>query len=402
MRVRSFGFVAGFALLFFAAPQTFAEVRFSPQVLLQVGHLDDVGFGGDSVIATETGDTITRVAVELPVERTTRTGSLSFLYRPEYEKYSDFGDLDNFRHELTLSGTHRSSRRMSTGFNVSFAQTQQQARPGSDGTSDLFVSTRTDQDLLRAGFQFDHDFSRRWSGHLELEAADFTFEPVVADGLIDPVMVTVEDRREYEIGYGVDYTLTSDATIGLEVRAEQFDFESGNEDEVLSLAGVWERTLGKKGRLLIALGLFDADSTPVMGPGTSDDGVIAEVRLDRETKATLVSLDLSRRPQPASSFSEVATTDALTFSVQAREPTRWNWDTSAGWARREGGAATSEVDRVSITAAVERRFGKMNALRLDAQWYDQTDDDPLTVEGSFSQLFMSWVWYPRGWVRGGS
>ena len=312
MCVRSLGFVAGLALLFFAAPPTVAEVRFFPNLLLQVGHLDDVGFGGDSVTATETGDTITRIAIELPVERTTRTGSLRFLYRPEYEKYSDFEDLDNFRQELTLSGTHRSSSRISTGFNVTFAQTQQQARPGSEGTPDLFVSTRTDQDLLTADFNFDHAFSRRWSGRLDLEASDFKFEPIVADGLIDPGMVTVEDRREYDIGYAVDYTLTSDATIGLEVRAEQFEFEAGSEDEVISLAGVWERTLGKKGGLLISVGLFESDSTPVMGPATPILTVLSDPPPEQAARekvriARTVRMNVKRMESPSGRMPEPVT-----------------------------------------------------------------------------------------------
>lgn len=378
-----------------------AGTVFNPQLAVEQAYNDNVRFvgEGDSGAAGGDSDSVTRLSAVLPVVREGKRSTLHFSYSPSFERHQDLDELDYDSHFLSLGLNTSTSRRSKVSFLSTYARTQMQGRPSSLDEAELFLTGRTNRELFRADLTHGKQLSARWSFRGGLNYGESRFDDIKD---FDPAApVPLEDRTDYGGTVQLGRAVSEKTTVGLAYGLQRFELEprettgTSTDETVHSLTFTVDRTVSRRMTLNAAIGGFRSTSDPE----TADDprtGAQANLGLTRAYRSMALSLDASHRPSSGGALAGTSTDSALGLRLNGAALEPWSWSVSSRLARRDPTNDDEEpVHSVAAGGSLERGFARVLALRLSADYVDQTSDEPL-LEARYYTAGIGLVWYPLG------
>ncbi len=359
-----------------------AQDTFDMSVELGNGYTDNVRYIGPDPVS----DQYRVVRLNLPYVRRTPSQRLRLGYRPAYVRYSDTDVLDHDEHRLEFDLDTRPSRKSRLRSRAGFTRTQMRGTPESATDPDLFLTRRSDTDLLLFNVALQREVSARWSWEATLGGSAQLYKPISG---VEGSGSDVEDRKQYSGGMHVSRTVSRTSSVGLRYGFQRFDLEDSGEEDAHQFEATYEKRLAERMSLLTALGGFQAEGEGADGRRT---GTSAQVTLSHRYETLQLDLSASHAPSAGGALRGTATQTRVGLALSSlggRQ--RWRWLAAPYYGRRESSAAGRQaIDAVGIRAELERRFAWRYGVRLGTHWFDQTDRDSVFSGNA------SFLWYPLG------
>jgi hypothetical protein len=382
-RTRHTGLVslaAAAALAAGTGPAWAQKTTFNPSVLIEQGYSNDIYYAGGEA---PDSDTDRRIALEIPYERETPTSALRLSYRPSYVRQQEFDELDRDEHRFDLRWNGELSRRSRLRASAHFTRTQSQGSPEQLDDPELFLTGRSDRDVGRAELSFTHAPSPRWTWELLGLSAAYHFRPI-EDFATD---TDDEDRRDYGATTRFMRTLSRNSSLGLRYDYRRFSLEDSGDDDNHGLAVSWDSRLGQKLSLSATAGVFHSRGDTL--PDGEKTGGYGEFHLNRGFERMRLELGLQHRPSSGGAIDGTSEQTSLDLALASGARRRaWSWSAGPGAARREPNSDSDTIYGYGANGFVERRLAGQFALRLRANWYDQSNDDSIFETG------LAFLWYP--------
>jgi hypothetical protein len=377
-----------------ALPVAAQQTKFNPSVALEAGHTDNVAF----TPIDQVSDTVTRLILDLPVQREWKSGTLDFRYRPSLWRYSDAQVYDRTDHLLRFRVRSEPGKVNDILFNVRYVITQQQGDAESTDSSDLFLTGRTDRKLLNVNFRFDRTESRRWKWGLEFNGDDYQY-----DEIEDAEAVKPEDRRQLEAAVFFGRVLSRKSTLGLRYGHANFDLEESGETDSDSLSLAYRQRVGRKMNLSLNLGGF-ATSTDLETPDgveqVDDNGVYLDFRFNRNYERTRLGVQVRHTPSAGGSLPGTADESMISVTFASRGPLVWTWSVTPRWAMRDpSDPARDDVKSAALNAWVGRRLSQKFQLRLRSRYLDQEQGTTGAADRSVFTADLALLYFPWGGTR---
>lgn len=375
------------------APAVFAQrTTFNPSITFGYFNAEDV----DLVGAADQSDVGFRIATELPVEHQLAKGSIEFRYRPQFEQFNEFSELDNTAHKATLDLSLAPTRLSSFSMRMSYDRGLDQGRAGSERDSDLFLTRRTDRQL--AGIEVDYSNRLKggwdWRGSVGFSASQFDEIQGFDSG---GPSAGVEDRTETEGSFGISRRLARTTSIGARFERREFDLEESGEELAELVSLVVRRELSSRSSLNLAVGAFRSSGTAARGansdPNDRREGLQGSLALKHSRRHVDLAVFARSGPTDGGASAGTSSNSLIGLSVSGRPSPRLSWSSAIRYARREPSDAGLEtLESVSVTLGTEIRVLRFIGLRLGVNYVDQSEGtDELKL---FSDGGISLVWYP--------
>lgn len=371
------------------------DVSFNPELSLEAEYGDNVIVSSDNEAIS---DISSRVRVVLPVVNTWDTGSLLFSYAPSIERYRDVDQLDNDAHDLIFSVDDTPSRQSVFHLELGFTRSLDQGLSASSLGDELFLTPPSERDRLSGEISYGRQVGRRWGWNGTLDAADLTYNEIEAAGIPG---ATIEDRTEYGATAGLDFILSPQSTLGVQLHHRSNDLEFSGSEDLQQLSFVWGRTLGRGSDINLELGISDRSGEfllvgQLMPEPVSDTEVFGGLEWTRTMRKARLQLLASRRPS-AGGASRSTSTDSLVSIGLSGVPARsWNWTVAARYASRDPLDSGLEVtDSVGAGAQIEWRPTEFTGYRVGVDFVNQSSGAG-AADRSLGRAWVGFVWYPRG------
>ena len=267
------------------------------------------------------------------------------------------------------------------------SRTTQRSRPN--------LPPRTDRQSYVLDVGNTHQLSQRWDGEVRLRGQAFIYRPS-AEGFQD----NLQDRSDTGVRIGASRGISSSVSVGGRYQYSFFDFDESNDgrfpggtESTNRLAATYTQRIARRIDLRAALGGF---ANSGLLAGTDRSGVLAELFVTRTFKTFSMRLDLFHRPGTGGSVqgTSILTLVGLTFSSD-RDPRRnWVWSASPRATRRDSDQGLPTIDTFGLRRDVERRFGNLFGVRLRADGFDQSVDQPGRENDRVFRLGLLFLWYP--------
>lgn len=380
----------------FATPAAAQETTFHPELFLEQAYNSNLL---TQPAGEETGDSITRVGVELPVRRNWQSGSLSFLYQPSYEWYSDNDDLNHDEHRARFGVTAEPARRSTLDYGLMWSQTQSQGTIDDADLGDTVLVPRSERDHVSTRLRFDRDFRQRMAWRAAVEASRNTYT-LLEDPGADPTTAGLEDRAQYAGLFGLDRATSRKDRLGVEARWDFYDLESTGDETVAQLSLTWNRAVPESYEASFRIGGFRRENQPgeIGVPLDSDEesGVTFAAGVAKLFPRSRLALLGSHGPSAGGAVVGTSTNTAAALTWAGSPNLRWDWALSSAYTLREPTDPDSpDLETLGGTGRIEWRPGRRAALRLAASYTERATDDP-ALDATVFVGTLGVVWYPRG------
>lgn len=398
------GSIIGKALPAFVAaglagsPALAQRTTFNPVVGAGAGYTDNVSY----IEKNSSSDTFSTLSAELPVVRESRTGSLSFTYRPTYVDYRDDDRLDHDEHRASLGWTVRPNDRTSFDLSASYSRTQEQAAvPFSEQAedTDVLLTDRTERDSWDALARVRHSAGQRWewaaTGSWSMR------EHQTISGFSSVAPFQVEDRREYGGSLELSREFSRQSTLGLVYGYREFDLDMNPDETSHSLRISFRSQPGRKVSLHAEVGGFynRRDTAGGVSGDDSRTGFDGELDVTRLFKEVRLNLSATHRPSAGGHLSGTSTDSSVAFALAGVNERRWRWDVSSRFVYRDptnrDPAAGSTKPRQSVAVGANVEYGPQRfGVRLGGNVAKESSNDPNIGHNSASTVELGLVWYP--------
>ncbi len=359
-------------------------VTFDPSIQLEQGYVENVDYSEDE----GSSDTIHTVRATLPYARESETGRLSFSYSPSYVRQEEFTKLDRDEHRVDLGWDGALTRINRFGAKLYYQRTQDQGTPEAVGDPDLFLTRRTDRDLARADVTFRRSETPRWTWDARAGAASYDYSEI--EGFAGDVDSDVEDRVQHGGGVGVSRSLSRESSIGMRFDYEHFDLDVSGEQDSSQLGVTYDKRLGSRLSLFVSAGAFRG-SGDTLGSDRQQSGAMAEARLSRLYERFRLDVQAAHQPSSGGALEGTAIQSSLGLVLTSQSRRRpWRWQVAPRFSSRNPSGGGETIDGYGIRGFIERGFGRLYALRLNSDHFDQSNG------GSAFEAALAFLWYPLG------
>ncbi len=375
---------------------------FNPSVSAGYGYTDNVVQAGQP--EQSASSSTASLALALPLQRSLRSGKLDLAYRGLFRSYEKFGALDHGEHFLDGKLERRFRRRSKLELGVRYGRTQE----GGDATrlqdGNIYLSTRVERESYGASATFDKGVGPRWQWSIGVDAGESKIRSIQDFNPEEPPELPAEGARSYAGAAEVRRIVSGRTELGIRYAYRRIEPDVQPTEDDQEFTGRFTRTFRLKSRLGIDVGGYrrsrsnDADfrSSGFSGGVDYSYGPVGRVRF---------GVGLLVAPSTGGSLQGTSTDTRLAFSVASANTRKWDLGLASYVSRRVASDTTiPDIDVLSATVWVERRFARKLAIRIDGSWVDQSSTLAGFSEGRYSVANAGLVWYPLGGSRlaGGS
>lgn len=242
-----------------------ADWNFEPVVELGAEHNDDVLTTTADV--EDESDLSYTAAVTLAWRGTSPRSTTSFSYRPSYEGYSDYSELDNTAHVVSLGWEHQASRIWSWAADAIWSR-QERARVFFDAPSlDLVALPRTRFDVLRGQVDATVSSGPRTALTLSMSQSRSSYDADEVD--LGGEVLVLDDASTTSVALSYEHALSARRRMGVMLDAARNDAGLRGEIDTYSMVG----TYGWTGRNDLSVTLrLGAGTTSVRSSGFDTSG----------------------------------------------------------------------------------------------------------------------------------
>ena len=397
--IRTLAPALGSALLVRSLPA--AETMFHPSVTLDAAWSDNVAYAGAA--DEPTSDATARLGVVLPLRTEWASGTWSFEYNPSYEKHQDLEVLDHAEHRLATHLSKKTGRTGVFGVGATFTRTQEQGRAWSLESPDLFLTNRTNRDLISADIGFAQEISPRWRWNAGVWGGWYDY--AIIEGFDQGIpQAAVEDRNEYRGSVAVSRLMTRASSMGLQFEHRRFDLETGGTEDADLASITFDHAASRELTMSVQVGAFTRSTEgTVANPleESPETGAQGGFSLRRTFTAAILTVDAGMAPTSGGALEGTSTDSSVGFTVASVAGLRWSWTASARYAYRDPtDPAEDPVNSIGGGAGLEWRPYETLGLRVAATYADQSGDaQGAALDASYTTVGAGLVWYPRGYPR---
>jgi len=371
-----------------------AKTTFDPAVAVEEGYDDNVFYTATNAMS----DSVTRLNLDLPLHRESRTGTLDVRYRPSLWRYADFSELDRDEHDLRVDWGAQPDPRTRLRLITGYRKTQEQGNAASVETNDLFLGRRADRDRIEMAFDLQREQNPRWNWGFNVSGSDTNYT-LVLDPSVDPSTIRPpEDKLEYGADLRFSRNVSRTTRIGGTYGHREFDPQRSGRESADRVAMTWERDLADRLTVGLAIGAYhSSQDASSVNPASSRSGVSFELHLTRLYETTRLTVSANHLPSSGGVLQGTATTSVVGVTWANLNRRYWNWRLSPRWTRRDPSDPTDfKRQTVGLSASVERVLGKRFGVRLRGRAINQSDDEPGVPDRSNAEAYLAFVWYPLG------
>ena len=385
--------------IFSALPLAAQRTTFDPSISLGYFYTSNVNIVGED----GPEDSGYRFGVTFPVRHTTKRSSLAFTYSPYFDRFNDFGELDNTGHRASLIFGREVSRRSSLDLSASYLRVQDQGDPQSEDDGDLLLNRRTQRESTRFDLGFDRQLRNRWRWGFSVGASEWRYDEIEDFEPPEPV-APLEDRKEARGSITVGRNLSERSSFGVRYGYRFFDLEVSGERQVHSASLVWQREVADRLSLSASLGGFWSSGDEFdRGEAGSDtqSGIQGSLNLSRTYRRVILGISASHQPSAGGSRPGTATNSRVQLSLSGATEGPWNWGLYARWARRDPIAgAEPTVEGWSLGPRVSVRFGLAQIVGIGfTATYNTQSGGPQTDEADYFRVAANLSIFPLARTR---
>lgn len=382
-----------------AVPASAQRTTFNPSLALGSLYSDNVDYL--DVPGDDSGDTVTRARLVLPLVRRQDQGAVQLSYEIGRNTYTKENQNDNTEQSATFRFDRTTRRRSTWTVTSRYLKTQEQRAfstlpteitPGEiEGPDDvdLSLTERIERRSISAEIGYDLSAGRRWTMGASFAAGQSDF----GGG------TTVEDRVQYGPTLRVRSSVTERTSLEVGYRFLRAELDrSGNEDfHTIDLSVDYD--MSRKVGLGVRLGGFVREPDA----SESESGVFGgvDIRFNNGLTFGPVRFDLTARGTPSGGGARTGTafdsTVGVVISGVRTYPLNWRFGTFYNH-RNPFDSNLSTTKTFSVDAGVEPAISRILSLRFSAGYADQEGDD-LTQSGSYARAAVNLVIYPLGKKR---
>jgi hypothetical protein len=376
------------------AMPAFARTSFSPFLSLSYGYTDNVSYVDDN--GADASDSTGQAGAGFSLTRDIQNGSLQLTASTRYTMYDEFDQLDNGSHSLTLD-FGQSRGRGTFGLNTRYSRTQDQGRVDDLEEADVEISRRTTRERYGFGGNYSYDTANgnwTWNSSASVSSAEYDDISGVPGG--SPIV----DRTSYRAGVGFSKLLNRRTSVGADYSYQLFDLDGGVDETVNGVAFTLGHEWSRQVTLGFSLGAFHRSQDAPMGQSDDldQDDIFGGVSFIREFQSASFSANLTRGASSGGAHSGTSTNTALGVALGGSVTgSRWGWRVAARAANRDPSVSSEEdTDTLSLGGSLSRRIGRVLSLAMDANWVEQSSDDPSRDNDGYYQASIGLIWRPLG------
>jgi hypothetical protein len=368
-----------------------AETTFNPRLSVGRTYTDNVRYTAE---APEDSDAYTSYSLVLPVTTTTPSSTFVFSYRPVFNQFDDFGDLDHLEHVVDLSANTQVSRTTTVKYGLDFQDTQSQNYPlAGEGAQESLLYYRTERRLFGASVGIDRSLTPNWSGDLSLDV-----QHVEIDQISDfPAAIPLDelgDRRRVGVAVGGSRKLSGGRSAGFQYGVDSYDVDNRPSEEIHRLRG---RFSGQPTRLLA----YALSAGASYRSDREDTSAEASASVSRTFKRGALSAGVGHQATNAGVVPGGNTSTSASISYGDAGGDNWSWSVSGRWVDRSSDdPGDADVENVSGGFSVRYRLGDIGrgtvvngmGLRLSARTVSQTSSDT-ELDASYHKASLAFVTY---------
>jgi hypothetical protein len=335
-----------------AAPAGAADWSFDPAVEIGAERSDNLNrAGGGAELPEGEWATAYTGSVTLALSATSPRSSTSFSYRPFFERYDEYSELDNTSHDVSFSWSWTASRRTTWDATLGWSRRERQRLLFDEPDLDQVALPRTRNDALRGAFGTSVRAGRHSDVSFRLSHTANSYD---ADTVtVDERALRLDDSSSTNLSADFGYRLSERKSLGVVASAGRNDSGFRGEVDTYSLQGSYEWT----GRSEVTVGLrLGATTTSVQDPGVDAEG------------------------DPLPAYDESA---ALTGGIDVNGRVSRYVTLNGGVSRdvTTGTGVSGAVESLSVFAACNWQLRRYSSLRFSGR-YAQRDDLDREAEAS--------------------
>lgn len=373
------------------------HMTFNPSLSVGYGYVDNVVQAGTP--SSSTSSSAASASLTLPVRRDLTRGRFEVAYRGLFRSYESFNVLDHVDHYLDSRLEHRFRRRSKLELSARYTRTQEGGDPTRLQDGNVYISSRVERESYGASILFDHGIGARWKWSIATDAGKSKIASIKDFSPDTPPGIAPEGATSYGGALGIEREVSGRTSLGVRYRYQHFEPDTAPKEDVHEVVGRFTRTFRRKARLGFDFGGFsrsravetDYRTSGFTGGVDYSYGPVGRVRY---------TIGVAVAPTSGGSLAGTSTDTRVVFTITSENTRKWDLGFASYYARRVASVTTvPDVDTVSGSAWIERRFARKVSIRLDGNWVDQSSSLPGFSEGSYAYVNAFVVWYPLGGTR---
>ncbi len=379
-----------------------ARFSFDPALGLGLTYTDNVQYLQTAGTDSGAGDSGAAASARLPFRWDLRSGWITLAYAVLYEKHKTLSALDHT--DQTFSGEWRAtpSRATSLGLRLDYDRSQIQGYPGDTVSGDFFLAPRTNRASMRATLDARHETPSRWAWSGSVAGFADRYDAIEGFDTSVPTAV-VQDRSGFGVTFGLSRSVSAANTWGIQAQYSRYDLTDTGIENVADLSAQWSHKFSPTTTMSLSAGAYQRSSRESVVPG---EGVIPSyvgwsggASVSHRFRSASLSADAEYMPTSGGAIAGTSTN--LTGSIQVSGMSRsakWDWSVNARAGRRKpNDPGLPNLTSRTVGGTVEWRPVRQLGSRLAGYRAFQQGGEAGTLNGAFSTVLLSLVWYPLGY-----